>query len=126
MRTPLDAFHQALVNLVDERRRAEEKARRRRRTGLTEATMVEGTRVTLRMPANLAKERAWADMVKYDRTPGTIVEVRLQSSSSPIVEVLMDADKTPGAWSIPALYLDLEDPPPSGNNIEEIERWLAS
>lgn len=127
MRTPLDAFHQALVNLVEERRRTEQPVRRRRRMGLTESTASPGVRVQLRMPTNLLLERAWADLALFDRSHGTIENIRYYGGSSlPTVDVLLDGDSTPGSWSIPITFLDLADPPPSGNNIEEIEAWLAS
>ena len=127
MRTPLDAFHQALVNLVDERRRTEEgTVRRRRRIGLTEGVAAPGVRVQLRMPQNLLADRGWADLAKFDRSHGTIEAVRNYGSSIPTIDVLLDADSTPGSWAIPLTFLDMADPPPTSNNIEEIEAWLAS
>ena len=128
MRTPLDGFHTALVNLLDERRRAEEKARRRRRTGLTEATTRVGMRVVFRLPPNLRGDRVWSDVKRYDGCHGTITTVQqtFGQGSSDWVEVLLDGDQAGTPWNLPPHFLDLEDPPPSTTSIEEIERWLAS
>ena len=116
MQTPLDSFHAALVNL-QRRREAEGTSRRRRRIGVT--TPRPGMRVVFRIPANLVDVSPWRGVRHLDGHSGVIDTVSQQTAD-------VRFDNNIGLVLVPLLALDMEDPPPDGTNIEEIEAWLAS
>jgi hypothetical protein len=126
VRTPLDAFHQALVNLREERRRTEEgTVRRRRRVGVSEGVAI-GTLVRVHIPKNLHKDQP--HLVRFHGKIGTVSDTFMPLSLRPGGTTTAHVDLD-GEWdpvSLPLTYLELVDPPPDGSNIEEIEAWLAS
>lgn len=122
MRTPLDAFHQALVNLVEERRRTEQPVRRRRRVGVGNEVS-DGTQVKVHIPANLQGHHR--QLVRFHGRIGvTTGTVKFQPHQVGSTYVLFADEWDP--VSLPLTFLELMDPPPTSNSIEEIEAWLAS
>lgn len=127
MRTPIDAFHQAMLNLAAQKRAAETPPKRRRQ-GIRGHV---GERVTVRLPANLVHEPGLTQLTHLNGCSGVVDDEADSTVSHPNGAVLVNftalnrPDISLRYW-IPYNCLDAADPVPTTTDLAEIERWLAS
>lgn len=116
MRTPLDGFHQALLNLMEQKRQAETPPKRRRvgaNGWIGERVVFRPARNLLRSAGGFIADGHVGKCGTVTNRNGDILYVRLDLHPHPVDEV-----------SQHIIHWELEEPPPT--DIHDIEKWLAS